>query len=210
MDKNKHEDIYKTTPLKDIPWNKETPPEALVELIETGAIKPCKAIDMGCGAGNYAVYIAEQGFEVTGVDQSVYAINIARENAAEKGVNVRFIAADITGNFNEINETFDFVYDWGVLHHIFPGDRKNYVKNVNRILNAGGKYLSVCFSVEDDFFEGKGKYRTTKRGNSLYFSTEEEMKELFEPHFHINELKTIEIFGKSVSHQAVYVFMEKG
>ena len=60
--------IYKNMPLEKIPWNSETPPEALVELVESGKVKPCRAIDLGCGAGNYAVYLAGRGFEVTGID----------------------------------------------------------------------------------------------------------------------------------------------
>ena len=40
--------IYKNMPLEKIPWNSETPPEALVELVESGSVKPCKTIDLGC------------------------------------------------------------------------------------------------------------------------------------------------------------------
>ena len=50
--------IYRNMPLEEIPWNIETPPDALVELIESGKVKPCKTIDFGCGAGNYAIYLA--------------------------------------------------------------------------------------------------------------------------------------------------------
>jgi 2-polyprenyl-3-methyl-5-hydroxy-6-metoxy-1,4-benzoquinol methylase len=68
--------IYKEVSLDKIPWNSETPPDALVELVQSGKIRPCKTIDLGCGAGNYAIYLAEQGFEVTGTDISPTAINI--------------------------------------------------------------------------------------------------------------------------------------
>jgi len=46
--------IYKSIPLEEIPWNIETPPDALVELVDSGKVTPCKTIDLGCGAGNYA------------------------------------------------------------------------------------------------------------------------------------------------------------
>lgn len=64
------EKIYGKTPPADIPWNIESPPGALVELVETGQVQPCKTIDMGCGAGNYAIYLGSVGFDVTGVDIS--------------------------------------------------------------------------------------------------------------------------------------------
>ena len=84
------EQIYSETPPADIPWNIETPPKALVELIDSGQIQPCKAIDLGCGAGNYAIYLASLGFDVTGVDISPSAIALAEANAKQKGVTCRF------------------------------------------------------------------------------------------------------------------------
>ena len=100
--------IYKNMALEKIPWNSETPPEALVELVESGKVKPCKTIDLGCGAGNYAIYLAGRGFEVTGIDNSPTAITIAQENANKKGVTVTFIVADVLGDLDEVKETFDF------------------------------------------------------------------------------------------------------
>ncbi|MRR56282.1 MAG: hypothetical protein EG822_17580 [Deltaproteobacteria bacterium] len=65
--------IYRETPLEKIPWNVETPPETLVELVRSGRIKPCKAVDLGCGAGNQVVYLAGMGFGMTGIDSSTAA-----------------------------------------------------------------------------------------------------------------------------------------
>jgi predicted TPR repeat methyltransferase len=62
--------IYREMSLEKIPWNVETPPEAMVELVRSGSIKPCKTVDLGCGAGNQAVYLAGIGFSLTGVDSS--------------------------------------------------------------------------------------------------------------------------------------------
>ena len=73
------DEIYKKMKPEDIPWNIVTPPTVLIELVESGKIPPCKTIDFGCGTGNYAVYLAEQGFEVTGVDISPAAVKIAQE-----------------------------------------------------------------------------------------------------------------------------------
>jgi 2-polyprenyl-3-methyl-5-hydroxy-6-metoxy-1,4-benzoquinol methylase len=78
--------IYKEIPLEEIPWNIETPPGALVELVDTGKVKPCKTIGLGCGAGNNATFLASKGFDVTGIDISPSVIKIAKENAKKKGV----------------------------------------------------------------------------------------------------------------------------
>jgi len=206
---NEVDRIYRNTPLEEIPWNIETPPKALVELVESRKVKPCKTIDLGCGTGNYAIYLAGIGFEVTGIDISPTAIKIAKENAKKKGVKCNFLVTDVLGNLDEVKETFDFAYDWELLHHIFPEQRKKYVENVYRILNPKGKYLSVCFSEKDPEFGGSGKYRQTQLDTILYFSSEDELRDLFEPYFNIKELKTIEIRGKSAPHLANYAFMER-
>jgi len=209
QDQIRMDEVYKNMSLEQIPWNMETPPQLLVELVDSGKVQPCKVIDLGCGAGNYAVYLAGRGFEVTGVDFSPTAIKIARENADEKGVKCNFLVADVIDELGEVDQTWDFAYEWGLLHHILPKRRRKYVENVHRILNPKGKYLSLCFSEKDTGFEGSGKYRGTAIGSVLYFSSEEELRKLFEPHFQIIDLRTIEISGKFESHVFNYVFMER-
>jgi SAM-dependent methyltransferase len=209
MDQFIIDNIYKNKSLEEIPWNMETPPDALVELVKSGRIKPCRCIDLGCGAGNYSVYLASQGFEVTGVDFSPTAISLARENAENKGVTCTFLVADILGGLEEVQGTFDFAFDWGVMHHILPEKRMGYIANVHRILNPGGKYLSACFSEKDIRFDGPGKYRKTSLGTVLYFSSEDELRELFSRYFKVIDLKTIEEQGKFGPHLFNFAFMEK-
>jgi len=203
------DEIYRQMPLEEIPWNIEEPPKVLVELVETGKLPPCKAVDLGCGTGNYAIYLASKGFQITGVDISPTAIRIAEENAKRRSLGCRFIVADVAGDLEGINENFDFVYDWGLLHHISPRHRRKYVKNVHALLNPKGFYLSVCFSEEDQHFRGSGKYRKTPIGTLLYFSSEDELRDLFTPYFEIEELKTIRISGKFAPHLAIYTFMRR-
>ena len=149
------------------------------------------------------------GFDVTGIDISPSAIKTAKENAKKKRVKCNFLVADVLGDLDEVKQTFDFAYDWELLHHTYPEKRKKYVENVYRILNPGGNYLSVCFSEKDPQFGGSGKYRETPLGTILYFSSEDESRDLFEPYFNIKELKTIEISGKFAPHLANYAFMKK-
>jgi SAM-dependent methyltransferase len=209
MIRDEVEDIYRNLSPEEIPWNMEAPPGALRELVESGRVRPCRAIDLGCGAGNYAFYLAEKGFEVTGVDISPTAVRLARENAHRKGLRCDFVSADVLGALEEVRGGFDFACDWSLLHHIFPPQRGKYVQNVNRLLNPGGKCLSVSFCEGDSSFGGSGKYRKTPLGTVLYFSSEDELSELFAPRFDLIELKTIEISGKFAPHLANCVFMKK-
>jgi len=209
MIRDEMEKIYGETPPEEIPWNMEAPPKALVDLIDTGQVQPCKALDMGCGAGNYAIYLAGLGFDVTGVDISPSAIALAEANAKRKEVTCRFVAADVLGGLAEITETFEFAYDWSLLHHVFPENRRQYVETVHRLLVPGGKYLSVCFSEKDAGFGGAGKVRRTPLDTVLYFSSEGELRDLFDPNFDVMALETVQVEGKREPHLMNWCFMEK-
>ncbi|MGA3360067.1 MAG: class I SAM-dependent methyltransferase [Halobacteriota archaeon] len=137
------------------------------------------------------------------------AIKRAEEHATKNGVKCTFLVADVLGDLENVTETFDFAYDWELLHHIFLEQRQQYVANVHRLLNPKGKYLSLCFNESDPAFGGAGKYRRTPLGTVLYFSSLGELRALFEPCFTILELRTVEIHSKSASHLASYCFMER-
>ncbi len=203
------EKVYGGMPPGNIPWNLPEPPALLVTAVETGKVKPCKTVDLGCGSGNYAIWLARQGFDVTGMDISRHAVRLAGQIAKEKELSCRFVVADLLGDMREYRESFDFAYDWELLHHISPEDRPAYIQNVYNLLRPKGAHFSVCFSEKDPDFGGEGKYRKTSLGTMLYFSSEEELRELFEPLFSILELNTLEIPGKYGPHMANVAWLTK-
>ncbi len=203
------EKIYREMPVERIPWNLEQPPKLLADLVQSGRIRPCDAVDVGCGAGNYAVWLATLGFRMTGMDISPAALELAGQLAREKGVQCEFLEEDMTGNVEKYDGAFDFGYDWEVLHHVFPAKRGAFVRNVHRVLRPGASYLSVCFSDRDREFGGEGKYRKTPLGTTLYFSSEDEIERIFMPNFRILELDTAEIIGKYGPHLAVVTLLER-
>ena len=202
--------IYGRMSLQDIPWNIEAPPEELVALVEGGKIVPCKVIDLGCGAGNYSRYLAGKGFEVTGADLSSEAVKIASARAESEGLNCRYICADLSGDMPEnFPGSFDFALEWQILHHIYPEQRSRYVENVHKLLKPGGKYMAVCFHENNTTFDGTGKYRKTRIGTLLYFSNEEELRELYSLFFNILDLRVTEIKGKAGKHLVNYAMLER-
>ena len=125
--------------------------------VQSGRVAPCRAVDLGCGAGNYAVWLALQGFDVTGIDLSAAAVARAQQLARSKGAACRFIVSDLLEPTDAFDASFDFAYDWLVLHHVFPDDRPRYVANVLRLLRPGALYLSVCFSEDDRGHHRRGQ-----------------------------------------------------
>ena len=114
--------------------------EELVELVEGGRIEPCRAIDLGCGTGANAVYLAQRGFEVTGVDFADAAIEKARARAKDANVQVEFVVDDLT-NLQRVSGTFDFLLDCGVLDDLRLHQRGPYLENMLRLTHPGSRYL---------------------------------------------------------------------
>ena len=207
--KDKMEQIYGTAPVDKIPWNIKQPPRQLVELVESGKIAPCLTVDLGCGTGNYAIWLARKGFHVTGIDISEKAVDLARKLAEQEEVECMFRVGNLTDTDFTVDNEYEFAYDWEVLHHVFPEDRYTYIQNVSRLLHKGAKYFSVCFNEQDPDFGGKGKYRKTPMETTLYFSSEKEIEQILDAHFEIKELTTTEIAGKYGPHKAVIAFAVK-
>jgi len=174
-----------------------------VEVVDSGKVTPCRTVDVGCGTGNYAIWLATKGFQVTGIDFSERALEIAKGLAQQKGVDCEFLIGDLTSPDFEPGIVFQFAYDWELLHHVFPEERGTYIDNISKMLKQGGKYFSVCFSEQDADFGGEGKYRKTAKNTTLYFSSEEEIENLLSTNFDIKELRTVEIAGKYGPHIAV-------
>jgi SAM-dependent methyltransferase len=201
--------LYRELPPGRIPWNSNEPPDLLVELLDSGRVEPCRAVDLGCGTGNYSCYLASRGFEVTGIDISARAVELAERKSSKMKLECNFVTADLLGDLSDYYEEFEFAFDWEVLHHIFPPRREEYILNTHRILKPGGLYFSLCFSEEDPGFGGSGKYRNTPIGTTLYFSSEEELGALFGKYFMVHQLMTVEVPGDSSQHSAIYGLMEK-
>ncbi|HEX2980658.1 MAG TPA: class I SAM-dependent methyltransferase [Anaerolineaceae bacterium] len=121
------------------PWDMG-PRVELVSLVESGRIQPGRAIDLGCGSGANAIYLAQHGFEVTGVDFAHSAIKKAREKADNAGVRVEFIIDDLT-DLRLVHGSFDFLLDYGVLDDLRLPQRALYLKNILPLTRSGSQYL---------------------------------------------------------------------
>ncbi len=114
--------------------------EELVSLVETGRVKPCRTIDLGCGVGANAIYLAQKGFDVTGVDYVEAAIEKARARAKDLGVQVNFIVDDLT-NLGHVSGSFDFLLDYGVLDDLRLYQRELYLRSMLPLTQPGSYYL---------------------------------------------------------------------
>lgn len=126
-----------------MPWEMG-PRKELVKLVEDGRIVPCRAIDLGCGTGSNAIFLAQQGFDVVGVDFAVSAVEKGKQKANHEKVRVQFVVDDLT-NLQKTQGTFGFLVDYGTLDDLQPKDRDLYLHNVLRLTHFGSWFLLWCF-----------------------------------------------------------------
>jgi SAM-dependent methyltransferase len=131
------------------PWDGHALAKRLRELIEgtvdTPALPPEAALDVGCGTGDSSVYLARHGWHVTGVDFVPKALDKARPKARAAGVPVDFIHADVTHlSRTGLDTTFQLIVDNGCLHGMSDGDRDLYVREIAAAAAPGARLLIVA------------------------------------------------------------------
>ncbi|SHL19838.1 class I SAM-dependent methyltransferase [Actinacidiphila paucisporea] len=132
---------------RPVPFFPAKPDENLAAYVEQGLISPCRVLDLGCGPGRNALYLASNGFEVDAVDLSPVAVTWAEDRAREAGVDVRFVCGDAFAlPAGELNGPYDLVVDSGCFHHLPPHRRVSYLAFLDRVLVPGGHLALTCFA----------------------------------------------------------------
>ena len=132
------------------PWDIGKPQPAFVEVADrvTGAV-----LDAGCGTGENALFFAEKGHHVLGIDFLEYPIEEARRKAAERGLHAEFIQMDAL-TLSTFDRKFDSVIDSGLFHVFSDEDRVRYVAGLAHVTKPGGRIFLLCFSDEEPGTQG--------------------------------------------------------
>ncbi len=125
------------------PWDTGQASSELRRILQQHEIPRGRVLELGCGTGTNAVFLAQQGFEVTAVDISALAIERARVKAAEAGVNVTLAAADLL-DLPDLGPAFPFVFDRGVYHTVRREVLEGFLETLARVSAPGGMYLTLA------------------------------------------------------------------
>ncbi len=138
---------------KKTPWDTGITPPEIANAIESGKVPIGRALDLGCGTGTNAIYLAQHGFTVTGIDISRRAISLAKRKArsAQLTDRVVFERGDVAllRRWAAAN-SIDFAYDIGCFHNLDREARQRYATALSVVLKPGAHYMLYAFEPQAD------------------------------------------------------------
>ena len=129
---DRFDDAYRS---RSAPWVIGEPQPAIVELQRAGRIRS-KVLDVGCGTGEHTILLTRLGYDVLGVDFAPHAVEQARANAADNGVDARFEVADAMNLGDE--RGYQTIVDSALFHIFEDADRARYVSSLHAAVLPGG------------------------------------------------------------------------
>jgi len=124
------------------PWDIGRPSTDLKQAVDKGTLRPCRAVELGCGSGNDAIFLAGRGFDVTAIDIAPTALEQAEKKARDAGVKVRWLQADVLDPPKL--EPFDLIYDRGCYHGLRRQNAAGYVETLRRLSRPGTQVLILA------------------------------------------------------------------
>ena len=124
----------------DVPWDDTLPPPEVIDLVAT--LKSGRALDLGCGYGRTSIYLAQQGWQVDGIDFVPQAITEAKQRAQKANVNnrINFHAASVT-DLHFLNPPYQLAIDVGCMHALDDVRLQAYHAELSRLLAAKATFL---------------------------------------------------------------------
>jgi len=178
METDFFESVYQGEP----PWDIGRPQQAYMQLEQAGEIVG-SVLDVGCGTGENAMYLAEHGHEAWGIDFIPAAIQKAREKAAQRHLTATFRVLNVLA-LHTLGRTFDTVIDSGLFHTLSDEERPLFVDNLGTVLNRGGVYFMLCVSEAEP-----GDYGPRR-------VTQAEIRESFKEGWRINYIRPATLEGR--------------
>ncbi|MEH7225591.1 methyltransferase domain-containing protein [Bacillus sp. JJ1566] len=181
---------------KEIPFFKITgPDENLVEYFNNG-LAPKRVLELGCGPGRNAIYMAKKGCEVDAIDIAENAIEWGKERAKVEGVHIKFHCTSLF-DYEFETQSYDFIYDCGLFHHLAPHRRLTYIEILKRALKTDGLFAIVCFNTDGALDTSDWDVYKDKSLNRGIGYTEKRLKEIFEKDFTIKNFRKMKKINQS-------------
>jgi SAM-dependent methyltransferase len=128
------------------PWDREQVPRPVTELVDELSSAPGRALDIGCGTGRDAVFLASRGWTATGVDGVPRSIDRARQRARKAGAEVNWVLGDVTALPSlGIAGDYDLVLDRGCFHGLSDDERRRCAAGITAVAAPRAQMLMNAF-----------------------------------------------------------------
>ena len=128
-------------------------------------IKPLRVLDIGCGEGKDAVFLARNGYVVSAFDAAEGGLEKGKRLAEESGVYVDFFQADLLDY--RLSESYDIIFCSGVFHFVRPEVRTELIENLKEHTAKQGLHAINVF-VKKPFVKAKTEYRFPWKSGQLF------------------------------------------
>lgn len=142
---NAYDNRYKRIHEDDLLWFSKDPTPELIEWIKHYNI-PIKdeICEVGCGEGRDALFLAGQGYKITGIDISEEGIGKCKELSKERNLDIEWIVGDALHLGEKFYRNYNWIYSIGTLHMLVEDeDRKQFLKAIYSLLKPKGKFLLI-------------------------------------------------------------------
>ena len=175
------------------PFLRNVPDENLVGYVNQGRVRKGNAIDLGCGIGRNAIYLASKGCRVDAIDLSRTAVRKGRALAKQARADVNFIVGSVF-DIPLLQNHYDIAYDSGLFHHLPPHRRPYYLDRVRMALNQNGLFGMTCFDTPGGQpVEDWEIYETGKMPPGIGYS-EDRLRGILKHYFEILELRPMKVY----------------
>jgi len=204
--------------LKWMPWAQEGYP-LLSKVIDYKLLKGKKILDIACGTGWSSEQFARAGADVTAIDITPKAVELAKKRFELYSLRAEILVADAE-NLSFPDNSFDYILAWGCLMHM-PNTQKA-ISEIYRVLKPGGWFFFKTFLLDEDRHaerllrensgDEEGTYLHPKSGTPEHVFTEEEIMKIFEPYFTIHKISKSHrhiLRGRPFKRRSISVYAEK-
>jgi tellurite methyltransferase len=149
--------------------------------------KTVNVLDLGCGVGRHALFLASQGFKVFATDASPNGLTVTEKVAREAGYQID-VRPSLMTSLPYPDNFFDYIVAWNVIYHGTPDIVMRSIGEIRRVLRTGGLFQGTLLSKRDAYY---GKGRQIDR-NTFILETDDEEKS--HPHFYCSAEELLLLF----------------
>lgn len=148
MNRDDWQNYWQYTEPQGMPWNIDRPDHNLVTWLMHATKRPRRALEIGCGNGENAIWMAQQGISVTATDIAKAALEEGKMRAHKRKVRVTWQCVDAV--LEPLPQgPFDLVFDRGMFHGSHQAERREAIAaNIAKVLAPQGIWLSIIGSTE--------------------------------------------------------------